>query len=65
MPQGTIIQPIAGLSKLPEGTMLFEIKGDLMNGLNAFIEKYQFKPKVILQFRTVHYIDTKIPTGER
>jgi len=43
--------------------MLFEIKGDLMNGLNAFIEKYAFKPKVIFQFRSVHYIDTKIAAG--
>lgn len=68
MPKGTTIQPIASMSKLPEKTYLFEIKGDLMNGLEAFIARYAFTPKVILAFEstfgTVYYIDTKVQAGE-
>lgn len=56
------------MSKLPEKTYLFEIKGDLMNGLEAFIARYAFTPKVILAFEstfgTVYYIDTKVQAGE-
>jgi len=43
--------------------LIFEIKGDLMSGYNAFVERFGFKPKVLLNYGSTHYIDTKIPAG--
>jgi hypothetical protein len=51
------------LSQLPSANKLAEIKGDLLDGLNQFINKFGFTPKVILQFNSTYYIDTRVPIG--